>query len=164
MSLDNLISVEFTIEEQEQLDQALTTIETLMKDKVVNLTPDERQQYGKINDRTENWVVKVQEYMSQKPELVPFYIQKSEFDKDINARGVLMPALRRLASIQEGMDDTAKLISHDVFYTAIAYYRNIKLVSKQNVPGTDVIYEDLKSRFPGRPASVPEEPEDPQDN
>ena len=164
MSLDNLISVAFTAEEQEQLDQALTTIETLVKDKVVNLTPEERQQYGKINDRTENWIAKVQEYMTQKPELTPFYLDKPEFDKDISARGVLMPALKRIASIQESMDDTAKLISHDVFYSAIAYYRNIKLIAKQNVPGTDVIYEDLKSRFPGRPASVPEEPENPQEN
>jgi len=164
MGLDNLISVEFTAEEEQQLDEALTTIENIMKDRVINLSPEERQEYGKINDRTENWIKKIHGYMAQKPELTPFYIKKPEFEKDLNARNTLMPRLKRIASIQESMDDTAKLISHDVFYTAIAYYRNMKLISKQNVPGTTVIYEDLKSRFPGRPTNVPEEPEVPEEN
>jgi hypothetical protein len=159
MSLDNLISVEFSSEEEQQLDDALTTIENIMKDKVVNLSPEERQEYGKINNRTENWINKVHGYMTQKPELTPFYIKKPEFEKDLNARNTLMPRLKRIASIQESMDDTAKLISHDIYYSAIAYYRNMKLIAQQNVPGTSVIYEDLKSRFPGRPSNVPEEPE-----
>ena len=160
MSLKNLISVGFTQEEIDQINQHLAGIQELIKGKVINLSPEERQQYGRINNRTENWIVKVDSHMKQKPELVPFYIDKEEFDKDQEARNNMKPILNSIASIQESLEDTSKLLSHDIYNTAIAYYRNIKVISQQDVPGTTTIYEDLKSQFPGRSSSVPEEVEE----
>ncbi|MFW6047607.1 MAG: hypothetical protein ACOCP4_07485 [Candidatus Woesearchaeota archaeon] len=69
----------------------------------------------------------------------------------------MKPILNRIASIQESLDDTSKLLSHDIYNTAISYYRKIKMISRQDVQGTTTIYEDLKSQFPGRPSNVPEE-------
>ena len=66
-------------------------------------------------------------------------------------------ARQRLASIRESLEDTSKLLSADVHNAALAYYRNIKLVAQQNVPGTTHIHKDLASQFPGRPSSVTEE-------
>lgn len=150
----------FTQEEIDQINQHLAGIQELIKGKVINLSPEERQQYGRINNRTENWIVKVDSHMKQKPELVPFYIDKEEFDKDQEARNNMKPILNSIASIQESLEDTSKLLSHDIYNTAIAYYRNIKVISQQDVPGTTTIYEDLKSQFPGRSSSVPEEVEE----
>ena len=62
----------------------------MLSKKVVNLTPDERQQYGRINNRTQNWIDKVDTYMVQNPKLVPFYLSKEEFDKDRAARAVFL--------------------------------------------------------------------------
>ena len=160
MSLKNLISVGFTQEEVDQINQHLAGIQELIKGKVINLSPEERQQYGRINNRTENWIVKVDVHMKQRPELIPFYIDKEEFVKDQEARNKMKPILNSIASIQESLDDTSKLLSHDIYNTAISYYRNIKMISRQDVPGTTTIYEDLKSQFPGRPSSVPEEAEE----
>jgi len=160
MSLKNLISVGYTQEEVDQINQHLAGIQEIIKGKVINLSPEERQQYGRINDRTENWIVKVDSHMKQRPELVPFYINKEEFDKDMEARNKMKPILNSIASLQESLDDTSKLLSHDIYNTAISYYRNIKIIDQQDVPGTTTIYEDLKSQFPGRPSSVPEEAEE----
>lgn len=157
MSVDNLITVKLNQQEIEQINEALSTIEQVIKDKVINLTPEERQQYGKLGDNTENWISKVDGYMKQKPELVPFYINKDEFKNDQDARKAILPILNRISSIQESFDDTAKLISSDVYNAALGFYRNIKLISQQNVPGTTSIYQDLASQFPGRPSAVPEE-------
>ena len=160
MSLKNLISVGYTQEEVDQINQHLAGIQEIIKGKVINHSPEERQQYGRINDRTENWIVKVDSHMKQRPELVPFYINKEEFDKDMEARNKMKPILNSIASLQESLDDTSKLLSHDIYNTAISYYRNIKIIAQQDVPGTTTIYEDLKSQFPGRPSSVPEEAEE----
>ncbi len=161
MAIDNLISTAFTAEEVEAINQALTTIETTIQGKMINLTPEERQIYGKLGNRTENWVKKVTGYMEQKPELVPFYINKAEFDKDVKVREEILPMMRRITSIQESLDDTSKLLSTDIFNAAIAYYRNIKLISQQNVPGTSNIYKDLADQFPGRSSAIPEEKKNP---
>lgn len=160
MAIDNLITVSFKPEEVKQINEALFTIEKIIKDKVVNLTPEEKQLYGKIGDNTENWVSKVTGYMEQKPELVPFYLDKEEFKRDQESRKAILPILNRISSIQESLDDTAKLISTDVYNSALAYYRNIKLIAQQNVPGTTGIYQDLANQFPGRPSAVPEESQD----
>ena len=160
MAIDNLITVSFNADEVSKINEALNTIETVIKGKVVNLTPEEKQLYGKLGDNTENWVAKVSSYMDQKPELIPFFLNKDEFTRDQKSRKAILPILNRISSIQESLDDTAKLISTDVYNSALAYYRNIKLVSQQNVPGTTTIYQDLANQFPGRPSAVVEESEE----
>ncbi|CAL2106006.1 conserved hypothetical protein [Tenacibaculum sp. 190524A02b] len=157
MATKNLISIAFTQEEVTAINEALTAIENVIKDKVINLTPEQRQLYGKLGDKTDNWIKKAKQYMEQKPELVPFYLNKLEFDKDYASREAIVPMLNRINSIHESLDDTAKLVSTDIYNAAIAYYRNIKLISQQDVPGTSSIYKDLASQFPGRGTEVPEE-------
>ncbi len=112
-----------------------------------------------MNNTTENWIEKVNSYIEQKPDLIPFYIDKPEFDKDRIARNSMKPILNRLASITESVEDTSKLLSTDIYNAAIAYYRNIKLISMQNVPGTTNSYDDLSNQFPGRSIAVSEQPE-----
>lgn len=157
MATNNLISVSFTQDETNNLNAALSTIEKVLAGKTINLTGEEKQLYGKMGDNTENWVSKVDNYMKQKPETVPFYIDKAEFDRDLRARREIMLLLGRVSSLYESLDDTAKLLSTDIYNAALAYYRNIKLIAQQNVPGTTVIYDDLSAQFPGRPGAVPEE-------
>lgn len=48
MVLDNLINVCFSNEDLTPIDQALQSIESILAGKTVNLTPDQRQQYGRI--------------------------------------------------------------------------------------------------------------------
>lgn len=63
MSLSNLISVTFTTDELKQLDAHLLAIETLLQQKGVALTAEQRQEYGRMGNRTENWSQKTQSYM-----------------------------------------------------------------------------------------------------
>ncbi|MCT4638604.1 MAG: hypothetical protein N4A72_12965 [Bacteroidales bacterium] len=157
MSIDDLINISFEQDEIDEIKRSLTSIKDILKSKVINLSPEERKSYGRINTKTENWIDRVFGYMEQRPEITPFYIDKEKFSADIEARKTIMPIINELNSITEGLDDTNKLLSTDVYNTALAYYRNIKLVSKQNVSGTTSIYEDLSRQFPGRRSSTPEE-------
>ena len=93
--------------------------------------------------------------MDQKPELIPFYLDKKEFDKDVKAREDIKPILRRITSVYESLDNTSKLLSTDIYNAAITYYR-----SQQNVAGTTSTYKDLSSKFPGRSSAIPEENRD----
>jgi hypothetical protein len=153
MALENLISVEFTQDELNKLDDALKVIETILVGKAINLTPEQRSQYGRIGNRTENWIDKIKQYMDDNPKLVPAYLDKAEYDKDYKTRKDIAPRLNRLTSICESMDDTQKLISTDLYGNSIAFYRNLKITAQQNVAGSSAIYADLKTQFPGNPGS-----------
>jgi hypothetical protein len=48
MALDNLVSVVFSNAEIAIIDAALSEIENILKGKAVNLTPKQRQTYGRV--------------------------------------------------------------------------------------------------------------------
>ena len=58
MAIDNMISVEFTEQELTKLASALNEVMQLLSGKVVNLSPDERMQYGSIADKNKVFVDK----------------------------------------------------------------------------------------------------------
>ena len=154
MALDNLISIEFTAEELQKIDESLTTIETVIAGKVIALQNEERSRYGRVGENTQNWISKVNAYMDSKSNLVPPFIDVTEFKNDLAARMSIMPRLARLNSVTTGLEDTAILLGTDLYNAAIAYYRNVKMMTKQNVPGAKPIYEDLSQQFPGKPKAV----------
>lgn len=162
MALDNLISLSFTAEELNNLDQALQTIETVLSGKTINLTPEERQQYGSIAKQNKLFVNKVKIYMEQYPQYVPNFLDKAEFDKDYLGREQVEQRLQRISSLTEQLSDTKVLLDHDNYHNAITFYRNLKFLSGENVPGTNVIYEDMKQFFVTTGASTP--PSTPSDD
>ena len=156
MPVENVITVNFSDAEKEEVFACVNRMKEIFKGKLINLTPEERTSYGRVGKRTEDWIRRVVMWMEQNPEWVPDYLNLDEFRKDREFREAVRPLLASLSSLVEGIDDTATLVSTDVYNTALAYYRYVKLVSQSNMAGTSEIYEDLSSRFPGRTSSVPE--------
>ncbi len=99
MALDNLIKVSFTEEEIGKLNKSMEEIVSVLSGKVINLTPEERRQYGSIGNNTQYWIDKVDTYMVQNPKLVPFYLSKEEFDKDRLARSIFLDLIKKSNSI-----------------------------------------------------------------
>lgn len=164
MALDNVISVEFSSEELKKISDALTVIEQVMKDKSVNLTPDERQQYGRIADRNRLLVDKCKTYMELNPQSLPPTLNKEEFDKDYQARTQIDPVMKRIAVLQTLFSDMKTLLDFDNFNAAVSYYRYVKYLSMQNAPGMSAVYSDLRTHYQNRstsgtaPKGTPEPP------
>ena len=156
MALENLISVEFTRAELTQLDDALSTIENVLRGKTINLTPEQRQQYGSIAEQNKLFVNKAKGYMEQYTQYVPPFLDKAEYDKDYDARQQMESRMQRLNSLTEQFSDTKILLDFDNYHNSITFYRNVKFLSGENMPGTTVVYEDMKQFFTaGAPISPP---------
>ena len=125
---------------------------------LINLNKDERQSLPKIADKTLAFDEKCKAYMTSRPELVPGFIDAAELAKDRKLIDDLLPCLRELAPICEGLEDTVSLAYTDVYVADLAFHANVKQAAKRGVPGTDTIYDDLKTRFPGRPKAEPPTP------
>ncbi|MCD0480661.1 hypothetical protein LPB90_19635 [Chryseobacterium sp. LC2016-29] len=147
MAFDNLISLTFSENDLATIDQAIQTIEGILSGKTINLTPEQRQQYGRIAEQNKLFVNKAKGYMEQYPQHVPGFLDKAEFDKDYAARQQIESRLQRLGSMTEQLSDTKVLLDHDNYHNAITFYRNVKFLSGENVPGTNVIYDDMKQFF-----------------
>lgn len=150
MAQDNLISISFTAAELTAIDNALATIRTTLAGKVINLTPEERKHYGKINIKRENWITRIRASILQDPTAKPSFLDLAEYDKDINARNAIQPRLNQIKAITHALEDTAMLISTDLYDNSLAVYGNVRELAKRNVPGMTAIYDDLKKQFPGK--------------
>lgn len=155
MAIDNLISVEFTAEELKTIDDAVASIAGVLAGKSKNLTPEQRQQYGRISEQNKLVVNKARDYMGQYPQFVPPFLDKLEFEKDYQARQVVESRLLALEGIVEQLADTKILLDYDNYFSALVFYRNIRYLSGENVPGTTSIYDGMKQFFTGgRPESL----------
>lgn len=147
MAFENLISIQFTEAELAQLDAAMASIAQVLRDKTINLTPEQRQQYGRIAEQNKLFVNKAKEYMEQNTQHVPAFIDKAEFDQDFQARTQIESRITQLQGLVEQLSDTKTLLDHDNYHNAITFYRNIKFLSQENVPGTTTLYEGMKQFF-----------------
>jgi len=150
MALDNLISVTFTEADLKELDDAMATLERVLSGKVVNLTPDQRMQYGRVKYDMEVWVSKTSNYIYNNAPLVPSYVNAAELKVDMAAHSALNPRIDRLSAILKGLEDTNSLLGADIYNSCMSFYRSVK-VAAGNAPGAAPIYDDLKQQFPGAP-------------
>ena len=165
MAIDNLISVEFTDQELTRLGNALNEIAQVFSGKVINLTTEERKQYGSIGDKNKVFVDKCKAYMEQNIDTLPKTIDKHEFDKDYKARQQMEEPLRKLLQLAEMLSDTKILLDFDNYNGSLSYYRYVKFLATQNTPGITSIYEDLRQHFQSmgkRAKKAPDTPEAPK--
>lgn len=149
MAIDNLLSLVFSDEDKQNLRKAAQLINEVVQGKSVNLTPEERRQYGSIADRNKILVDKAKFYMETAPQTVPQTIDKAEFDRDYVAREALDTPLKELKVAVEKLEDLKILLDFDNFQSSLSYYRFIKYLSKQNEPGTTAIYQDMSQHYHG---------------
>ena len=108
MPLDNLgmqkltpDAILATIDLVNQLDAALGS-------DMVNLSPEERQKYGSINEQNKLLVNKVKEYQSNQPKLASPDVDWDKFKEDYQAREAIEGIVLRLKEIIKGLENTKR--------------------------------------------------------
>jgi hypothetical protein len=151
MANDNRISTSLTPEQKAAIEAAVAALVAAFDGLLINLTPEERQSLPRISNKTLAFDQKCAEYMSQRADLVPSYLDMAEMAIDRKLIEDLRPCLQQIAPICEALDDTIMLANSDNYMGDLAFYQNVKQAARRGVPGTDTIYNDLMARFPGRP-------------
>jgi len=147
MALENLISVSFTEGELNTLDKHLEGIRTVLTGKTINLTPEQRQQYGRIANQNKLIVDKAKNHMEQNPGWIPKFLDKDEFDKDYTARKQVEERVQLLENLSQQLLDTKTLLDHDNYTNSLTFYRMVRFLAGENEPGAKSVYEDMKVLF-----------------
>lgn len=85
----NFESHHFSQAEEAGIKAAMETLQTLLSGKLATLTPEERQQYGSINEQNKLMVNKVKDYRDAQPQLSSPDIDWEEFAKDYGSHSFL---------------------------------------------------------------------------
>ncbi len=147
MALENLISVTFTQEELNELTKGLQIVKKVLSGKTVNLTPEQRGQYGRIANQNKLIVDKAKNYMEQHPDWIPRFLDKAEFDRDYTTRKQIETHVQQLQNLSQQLVDTKTLLDHDNYTNSLSFYRMMRFLAGENEPGAKPVYEDMKVLF-----------------
>lgn len=137
----------------------LAEVQTALQPYLIALTPDERRTIPKMSDKTLPFVEKTLDYTTSDPQFAPPYMNKQELANDMKVVGQLVPLLRTVEQLNNGLDDTIMAAGGESYVNALGYYNSVKQAAKMNIPGAKAIYEDLKKRFESNGSRKKPEPE-----
>lgn len=149
MSTPNLVSASVTPANKTTLLGIGAQIKTLLPFLIAK-TNEERQKGFKLGDGTLAFLEKSSNYANQNPALVPSYLNLPEMTKDTLLASDLDQILKSLEPVIQNVIDTYQEAGAEALTGALIFYNNVKLAAHNNVPGAQVIYDDLKEQFPGR--------------
>lgn len=147
--MENKVSVKISEEVNANILEAINTIVQNLPD-LINLTKVERGTIPKMGDKTVAFVSKNLEYAKLNPRVVPQFLNVPEFEKDVEAVTEFRKVLIPLRQLYEKLNDTTLQSGSEAFTASLIFYNAVKGAAKAGEPGMKTIYEDLKSRFPGR--------------
>ena len=158
---NNKISYELTQENHDLIAQGIRDVDAALGF-AVNLTPEERKNYATMGDKTFTFVDKTIQYMDERQEFRPPYVDITELKRDMNLAQQLKGLLLLIEPVVEKISDTYLAAGIDAYEAARKIYNYIKTASTSGAPGSDVIAAELAKRFVKRPSTTPEEKAGPQ--
>ncbi|WP_321310124.1 hypothetical protein [Marinifilum fragile] len=148
MKNNDLIQVVFTEEELTATNTHLDALLTLANKNAPGLTPEQRSEYGAINETNKLLVNKAKIIMLENPKYTPGFVSPEEFEKDFAAREQIETMIRKLDQIRLKLNDTKILLDNDNYMDAMAYYRSVRYFANEHDQEAMPLYNELKQFFP----------------
>jgi hypothetical protein len=123
------------------------------------LTSDDRQSVLKMGDKSLPFVEKTSELAKANPQFCPSYFNLDDLNIDLADVVNLRVLLNRLQQLTREVEDTIMLAGSEAYTQALSFYNAVKQAARDNVPGAEILLEELQKRFvkTGRPRKSVEE-------
>lgn len=143
----NQDSRHFTDAEKTSIQEALTALATALTPKLANLSSEERQQYGSVNEQNKLIINKVKDYKESQPTLSSPDIDWNEFLADYNTRSFLQTSIEQLAELVRGMENAKILHDWDNYQAALVDYSYTQYKNNSGATGFTTKEQELKQFF-----------------
>lgn len=122
MPFENLNNNHYVAAEKTAVGTSLTALETALSAKIKNLSAEERQKYGSINELNKLIVNKVKDYKGTHPGLSSPDVDWVEFQNDFDSRDFLQSTIVRLQTLIDGLTNNKILHDYDNYQAALTDY------------------------------------------
>ena len=159
MPINNLNNAHLTEAQMNDIKTALTTLENALAPLTVTLTPEERKNYGSVNEQNKLLINKVWDYRQNSPHLSQPDLDWAEFENDLKSRQFIENITHRVAAIVERLKNSKILHDYDNYQAALDDYAYTNYKAGSNAPGYETKMNELKQFFPRsgkRPATDPQ--------
>jgi hypothetical protein len=139
----NLISAEFTAEQQETTLAAIQQIQSLPF--LIGLSNSEKRKLNKMGDKSLAFVDRALSIAKQNPEMLPANFDLEEFQRDVNLYHALTPVSIAISKLKELIDGTKMAVGSDAYSCALEVYAFVKM--SKGVSGLEDLKSPLGNRF-----------------
>lgn len=155
MALNNLGRLHLTAAQKTAIDSALATIENNLLSVTQNLSAEERQKFGSVNETNKLFVNKNREYFVTQPSLATPDVDWVEFESDFQDRSFADTRLDRLATITRMLSDFKIVHDFDNYQDALTDYDYSKYKAGTKTPGYTEKVDELRQFFPNTSSTPP---------
>ncbi len=147
MGISNLNNKHLSEEQIATVKKALADLETALVTLDINLTPEERNKYGRVNEQNKLFINKVENFAQDQPNLRSFDVDWEEFFRDFQSREVLEMLITRLNSLATRATNAKILHDYDNYQDALNDYAYTSFRAGSNAVGFEDKYKELKQFF-----------------
>lgn len=147
MGLTNLNSTHLSSAKITEALNAITVLETALAEIDINLSAEERQRYGSINEQNKLFVNKIYDYYSSQPSLSSPEVDWTEYSKDYTSRRSMETMISRLESLVTKLNNAKTLHDFDNYQSALVDYSYTVYKAGMSAAGFEDKYKDLKQFF-----------------
>ena len=143
----NLVSFSLTDESFSALKQKLAEVGEKIDEFALELHITDKNTLKAMGNRSLPFTEYAYMMASQRKDLIPSYMDMEEFNKDMILFKQSRELLQMVEIIRERLIDTSTASGADAFSTARKFYTAVKGAVKSEIPGSTVIYDEMRKRF-----------------
>lgn len=147
MAITNLNNTHLTAAQVADAQNAITQLETALQIINVNLSAEDRQKYGSINEQNKLFVNKIYDFHKSQPSLSSSDIDWEEFENDFNSRRNLEAFITRLDSLSTKLKNAKILHDYDNYQAALTDYAYTNYKAGTASPGFETKMNETKQFF-----------------
>lgn len=163
MSISNLNNAHLTDEQIIAVHQAVEALEKALAALQVNLTPEERNRYGRVNEQNKLFINKVNDFAVSQPTLRSIDVNWEEFFRDFKSRNLCEQTINRLESLLIRLKNAKTLHDYDNYQDALNDYQYTVFRAGSNAVGFENKRRELGQFFAksrkNTASDLPSEPE-----
>jgi hypothetical protein len=145
--IPNRLSLSISVDDLQSIKAAQKTVTELLDPHLVNLGTEDRQGLLKMGPRTVDFVTRAMSYMRAMPEYLPPFVDIEEFQKDLDAIGLLRELQHPLEATRDMVDDSLMLAGSEAYTAALSIYDSLKSAAKHGSPEAQAAIADLGTRL-----------------
>jgi len=147
MSLTNLNNTHLSAEDANDAKDALSQLEDALAAISINLTPEDRQRYGSVNEQNKLFVNKVFDYRQSQPDLSTTQVDWTEFENDYRSRVLMEDFISRLEALTIRLKNAKTLYDYDNFQASLIDYAYTNFMAGTGAHGYETKRNELKQFF-----------------
>ncbi|MBF1097503.1 MAG: hypothetical protein HXL37_04285 [Riemerella sp.] len=147
MSVNNLNNHHLTEPEINAILNALNDLERAMEPLNINLTPEDRNKYGRVDEQNKLFINKVHDFATQQTNLRTMDVDWDEFEKDFKSRAVLENIISRLNNLSIRANNSKIFHDFDNYQDALADYAYTQFRANSKIVGFEDKYNELRQFF-----------------